>query len=86
MRIVPAVDIRGGLCVNLVQGDYSQETVFSKDPVSQARAWWEALGNGIIHIVDLDGAKEGRCCIEDELKALTAAHIPYEVGGGVPVI
>jgi phosphoribosylformimino-5-aminoimidazole carboxamide ribotide isomerase len=83
MRIVPAVDIRGGLCVNLVQGDYDQETVFSEDPVSQAQAWWDALGEGIIHIVDLDGAKAGRCCIERELRALKAAGIPYEVGGGI---
>jgi len=83
MRIVPAVDIRGGLCVNLVQGDYGQETVFSEDPVAQARTWWEALGEGIIHIVDLDGAKAGRCCIEDALAALAAAQIPYEVGGGI---
>lgn len=83
MRIVPAVDIRGGLCVNLVQGDYAQETVFSTDPVAQARIWWEMLGEGLIHIVDLDGAKQGRCCIEKELSALAAEHIPYEVGGGI---
>lgn len=83
MRIVPAVDIRGGLCVNLVQGDYDQETVFSEDPVAQAQTWWDALGEGIIHIVDLDGAKAGRCCIEDQLRALHAAGIPYEVGGGI---
>ena len=83
MRIVPAVDIRGGLCVNLVQGDYAQETVFSEDPVAQAQAWWDALGDGIIHIVDLDGAKAGRCCVEAELAALKARNIPYEVGGGV---
>lgn len=83
MRIVPAVDIRGGQCVNLVQGDYGRETVFSADPVAQAHAWWDALGSGLIHIVDLDGAKAGRCCIEAELRALTAAGIPYEVGGGI---
>lgn len=83
MRIVPAVDIRGGLCVNLVQGDYDQETVFSENPVAQAQAWWDALGEGIIHIVDLDGAKAGRCCVETELRALKAAGIPYEVGGGI---
>lgn len=83
MRIVPAVDIRGGLCVNLVQGDYAQETVFSEDPVAQARIWWEALGEGLIHIVDLDGAREGRCCIQEQLLALAAAGIPYEVGGGI---
>lgn len=83
MRIVPAVDIRGGLCVNLVQGDYDQETVFSEDPVAQAKAWWDALGEGVIHIVDLDGAKAGHCCVEKELRALQAAGIPYEVGGGI---
>lgn len=83
MRIVPAVDIRGGLCVNLVQGDYDQETVFSEDPVAQAQTWWDDLGDGIIHIVDLDGAKAGRCCIEEQLRALHAAGIPYEVGGGI---
>ena len=83
MRIVPAVDIRGGRCVNLIQGDYDRETVFSEDPVAQAKAWWDALGEGLIHIVDLDGAKAGRCCVEQELRALKAAAIPYEVGGGI---
>lgn len=83
MRIVPAVDIRGGLCVNLIQGDYDQETVFSEDPVAQAKTWWDALGEGLIHIVDLDGAKAGHCCVENELRALQSAGIPYEVGGGI---
>jgi len=82
MRIVPAVDIRGGLCVNLVQGDYDQETVFSEDPVAQAVRWHEA-GGELIHIVDLDGAKAGRACVLDHLRALAAAGIPFEVGGGI---
>jgi len=82
MRIVPAVDIRGGLCVNLVQGNYDQETVFSDDPVDQA-VQWHKQGGGIVHIVDLDGAKAGRCCIEDELKAMRDAAVPVEVGGGI---
>lgn len=82
MRIVPAVDIRGGLCVNLIQGNYDQETVFSDDPVDQA-VQWHKQGGGIVHIVDLDGAKAGRCCIEDELKAMRDAAVPVEVGGGV---
>jgi phosphoribosylformimino-5-aminoimidazole carboxamide ribotide isomerase len=82
MRIVPAVDIRGGLCVNLVQGDYDQETVFSENPVAQAIKWYEQCG-AIIHIVDLDGAKAARCCIEDELKAMRDAGVPVEVGGGI---
>lgn len=83
MRIVPAVDIRGGRCVNLVQGDYAQETVFSEDPVAQAKAWHAALGEGLVHIVDLDGAKQGRCCIENELRAMAAAGVRFEVGGGI---
>lgn len=82
MRILPAVDIRGGLCVNLVQGDYAQETVFSDDPVAQAIQWRD-LGAEIVHIVDLDGAKAGRCCIEPQLEALSAAGVRIEVGGGI---
>ncbi len=82
MRIVPAVDIRGGRCVNLVQGDYSQETVFSDDPVAQARQWFEAV-HGLIHIVDLDGAREGRLCALGALRSLSKAGIPFEVGGGI---
>ena len=82
MRIVPAVDIRGGLCVNLIQGDYGQETVFSEDPVAHA-AKWHALGAEIVHIVDLDGAKAGQCCIEPQLRAIAAKGVPFEVGGGI---
>lgn len=82
MRIVPAVDIRGGLCVNLVQGDYAQETVFSKDPVDQAVQWRDG-GAEIVHIVDLDGAKAGRVCIADALRAMTEAGVRTEVGGGI---
>jgi len=92
MRIVPAVHIRGGLCVNLVQGDYCQETVFSEDPVEQARAWWDALGqclsseeyqDAVIHIVDLDGAKTGVCCVLPQLIALAHHGICFELGGGL---
>ena len=82
MRIVPAVDIRGGLCVNLVRGDYAQETVFSDDPVAQAVCWHE-LGGAIVHIVDLDGAKSGQCCVESHLRAMAQADVAFEVGGGI---
>jgi len=82
MRIVPAVDIRGGLCVNLVQGDYDRETVFSDDPVAQAVHWHE-LGAALVHVVDLDGAKSGYCCVERQLQAMDAAGISFEVGGGI---
>jgi phosphoribosylformimino-5-aminoimidazole carboxamide ribotide isomerase len=83
MRIVPAVDIRGGRCVNLVQGDYDRETVFSDDPVAQAVAFHEAAGGGIIHIVDLDGAKAGHCCVLPQLRELAARGVRFEVGGGI---
>lgn len=82
MRIVPAVDIRGGLCVNLVQGDYAQETVFSDDPVAQAVEWHRQC-QGIVHIVDLDGAKAGRVCCLPQLEAMRDAGVPFEVGGGI---
>ena len=82
MRIVPAVDLRGGLCVNLIQGDYGRETVFSEDPVSQA-VQWRDLGAELVHIVDLDGAKAGRCCIEPQLRAMARQGVPFEVGGGI---
>ncbi len=82
MRVLPAVDIRGGRCVNLVQGDYGQETVFAEDPVAQA-VLWRQQGAELVHIVDLDGAKAGRCCIEAELRAMISAGVPVEVGGGI---
>jgi len=83
MRVLPAIDIRGGRCVNLVQGDFAQETVFAADPVEQAKQWWADLKEGLVHIVDLDGAREGRCCVLDILSQLAALGIPYEVGGGI---
>ena len=82
MRIVPAVDIRGGLCVNLVQGDYAQETVFTNDPVAQALQWRDQ-GAEIVHVVDLDGAKIGHVCIAGALRAISDAGIRTEVGGGI---
>ena len=82
MRVVPAVDIRGGLCVNLVQGDFARETVFSRDPVAQA-VEWRRRGAALVHIVDLDGAKEGRLCVGEALAALGQAGVPFEVGGGI---
>ncbi len=82
MRVLPAVDIRGGRCVNLVQGDYGRETVFAEDPVEQAVSWRDQ-GAELVHIVDLDGAKAGRCCIERELRAMIAAGVRVEVGGGI---
>jgi len=90
MRIVPAVDIRGGRCVNLVQGDYSRETVFAEDPLEQARTWWRDLlragirpEEAVIHVVDLDGAREGCCLVLDVVRRMAEEGIRVELGGGI---
>lgn len=83
MQILPAIDLRGGKCVRLRQGDYDQETVFGDDPVEMARRWAD---DGIewLHLVDLDGAKEGRPVNHDIVRQITAAvGIKCELGGGV---
>ena len=59
MEIIPAIDLRDGKCVRLRQGDYKQETIFSKDPVIVARRW-VAEGATRLHLVDLDGASRGK--------------------------
>ena len=83
MQILPAVDLRGGKCVRLRQGDYNQETVFSDDPVEMAQRW---ANDGIewLHLVDLDGAKEGHPVNHNVVKAITSAvGISCELGGGI---
>ncbi len=81
--IYPAIDIRGGKCVRLVQGDYSQETIYNEDPIAAARDW-EEQGGQWIHLVDLDGAKAGHP-VNDELIGLIAkaVSVPVQVGGGL---
>ncbi len=56
MQVIPAIDLRGGLCVRLRQGDFEQETIFGDDPAAMA-ARWESEGAARIHLVDLDGAR-----------------------------
>ncbi len=83
MEIIPAIDIRGGRCVRLEQGDYARETVFADDPVEVARRW-ERLGARRLHVVDLDGAREGRPVNRATVEAIVrAAGIPVQVGGGI---
>lgn len=81
--IYPAIDIRGGKCVRLVQGDYAQETVYNENPVEVAKAW-EAQGGSFIHLVDLDGAKAGYP-VNDELigQIARSVQVPVQVGGGL---
>jgi len=81
--IFPAIDLRGGQCVRLRQGDYSQETVFDADPVAAALRWVEQ-GAQYLHIVDLDGAREGRPVNSDAVEAIASASgIPCQLGGGL---
>jgi len=83
MQIIPAIDIRDGKCVRLRQGDYSQETVFSDDPVDMARQWCEQ-GAGRLHLVDLDGAKAGRTVNIDVVKRIVRSiRVPCQLGGGI---
>src|SRR5581483_6790215 len=83
MEIIPAIDIRGGRCVRLTQGDYSRETVYADDPAEMARHWQE-LGATRLHVVDLDGAREGRVVNRDAIeRVLKAVSIPVQVGGGL---
>ena len=83
MIIIPAIDIRGGRCVRLLQGDFRRETVYSGDPVDVARRW-AAKGAERIHVVDLDGSREGRPVNDAVIgRILSAVDVPIEVGGGI---
>lgn len=81
--LYPAIDIRGGKCVRLIQGDYNQETVYNESTLEAAAAW-KAQGAEWIHLVDLDGAKAGRP-VNHELIGEIARHvgIPVQIGGGL---
>jgi phosphoribosylformimino-5-aminoimidazole carboxamide ribotide isomerase len=81
--LVPAIDIRGGKAVRLRQGDYAQETVYDDDPLDAARRWVEG-GAGLLHVVDLDGAREGEPVNLEQLSRIaeaTGARVQY--GGGL---
>ena len=83
MQIWPAIDLRGGKCVRLVQGDYARETVFADDPAAMARQLVDG-GAECLHLVDLDGAREGKPVNLPALKAiLDAVEVPCELGGGI---
>ena len=83
MEIIPAVDIRNGRCVQLYQGDYDRETIFSEDPEEVAKKWVD-LGANRLHIVDLDGAREGEPVnIEIISKMISSTLVPVQIGGGV---
>ncbi|RPF47074.1 1-(5-phosphoribosyl)-5-[(5-phosphoribosylamino)methylideneamino] imidazole-4-carboxamide isomerase [Thermodesulfitimonas autotrophica] len=83
MLVIPAIDLRGGRCVRLVEGRPDKETVYSGDPVTVARRW-EAAGAKMLHVVDLDGAFAGRPAHLPLIREIVAAvAIPVQVGGGI---
>ncbi|MCA9106857.1 MAG: 1-(5-phosphoribosyl)-5-[(5-phosphoribosylamino)methylideneamino]imidazole-4-carboxamide isomerase [Pirellulaceae bacterium] len=83
MELWPAIDIRGGKCVRLIQGDYSREKVYGEDPADMA-ARWVLDGATRLHLVDLDGARAGSTLNEDAIrKVVEKVGIPCELGGGV---
>ena len=83
MIIFPAIDLRGGKCVRLIQGDFDKETVYSDDPQATALKW-HSMGAKFLHVVDLDGARKGSPQNLDAIKKiLDAVNIPIEVGGGI---
>lgn len=83
MNIYPAIDLRGGNCVRLVKGDFSRETIYSRDPGAMAREW-AAAGASSIHVVDLDGALAGESRNLTAIRAIMEQRgIPIEVGGGI---
>lgn len=88
MLILPAIDIRGGRCVRLFQGDYARETVFGDDPAAMAERWL-SQGAQALHLVDLDGARDGVSTNRDAVLAILATvkasgrDVTTELGGGI---
>lgn len=81
--LYPAIDIRGGKCVRLYQGDYAQETVYGESPLEVAKQWVEQ-GATWLHLVDLDGAKAGEPVHVELVCAIAReAGVPVQIGGGI---
>lgn len=83
IEIIPAIDVRGGKCVRLFQGDYEKETVFSDDPVRMALRW-ESEGASFLHVVDLDAARNGDVENNDAIERIcNSTKARVQVGGGI---
>jgi len=81
--LYPAIDLKDGQCVRVLHGDLSTATVFNADPAAQARAWVEA-GFHWIHVVDLNGAVQGKAINAPGVEAiLSAVSVPVQLGGGI---
>jgi len=83
MDVIPAIDLLGGRCVRLYQGDYDQVQTYGENPVEVARQWQEQ-GATYLHVVDLDGAKAGHPVNLAAIEAIArAVEVPVQVGGGL---
>ena len=83
MEVIPAIDLLDGKCVRLVQGDYARSQIFNDNPVEVARQW-VAEGATRLHVVDLDGAKQGHPVNLSAIEAIVrAVAVPVQVGGGL---
>jgi len=83
MILFPAIDLKDGQCVRLVQGEMDQATVFNADPVAQAKTF-ESQGFEWLHVVDLNGAFEGKPVNGAAVEAIfNATHLPIQIGGGI---
>ena len=83
MILLPAIDIRGGKAVRLRQGDFDQETVYNEDPLEAARAWAEQ-GARFLHVIDLDGARDGKPQNLHHLERISSElTVPVQYGGGL---
>ena len=83
MYILPAIDLRDGKCVRLIQGRYDKEIIYEPDPVKQAQIFIDE-GAQWLHLVDLDGAREGRSTNSDTVKAIASlGKLKIELGGGI---
>jgi phosphoribosylformimino-5-aminoimidazole carboxamide ribotide isomerase len=83
MIVIPAIDLKDGRCVRLAQGDFGRSTVYAEDPVQMA-ATWKEKGAERLHVVDLDGSREGIPRHEAVIVAIVeATGLPVEVGGGI---
>ena len=83
MQVIPAIDLQGGKCVRLLRGERNRQTVYSLNPVEVALRW-QSQGARLLHVIDLDGAFEGRPLNSSVIAQITSAvDIPVQLGGGI---